>query len=133
MRDRRPLRLAAAATAIVFAATGCAQELSDRDRAALADLAAVAGPTSGVAAELVDWTECWLPSDHPVDAADAGDDTTFRVLCRVHWHQADGAARYQDTTCTGDFSLEPMLDHCYRWTYYDLMPAFEDHPGVRAG
>lgn len=114
------------------ALAGCAQgpDLSPEDRAALALLGEIAGPTSGVDAERVDATECWLPSAHLVDDPGATP-TTWRVLCRVHWTASDGAGRAQDTTCIGDFAAEPMLEHCYRWTHYDLMPRFEDEPAVR--
>ena len=125
-------RIALAGAALVLALTGCAAPVSDQDRAALDTLAEVAGPTSGVEVDLIDSTECWLPSDHLVDDP-AVSGTTWRVLCRVHWHELDGEKRYQDTTCIGDFAAEPMIDHCYRWAYYDLMPVYEDAPGVPAG
>jgi len=112
---------------------GCTPALDPRDSAALERLGEVAGPTSGVETDLIDSTECWLPSAHPIQDA-AADDSSWRVLCRVHWHERDTtAARYQDTTCIGDFDLTPMIDHCYRWTYYDLMPAYGDEPGVPTG
>lgn len=97
----------------------------------MAQLAGVAGPTSGVDAARVTGTECWLPSEHLIDSAEVAD-TTWKVLCRVHWKEADGAVRHQDTTCIGDFAADPMLERCYRWTHYDLMPVFEDHPAVEA-
>ena len=112
---------------------GCAQPLGPKDAAALERLGEVAGPTSGVQTDLIDSTECWLPSAHPIDDV-AASESSWRVLCRVYWHERDtNAARYQDTTCIGDFELVPMIDHCYRWTYYDLMPAYEDEPGVPTG
>lgn len=107
--------------------------LSARDAGALATLAAVAPRTSTIDPTLAEWTECWLPSDHLIAADKVGNDTTFKVLCRVHWHQADGVLRAQDTTCIGDFAKDPMLDHCYRWVHYDLEPVFADHPAVFAG
>ncbi|CAN5369522.1 hypothetical protein BH11ACT5_BH11ACT5_03810 [soil metagenome] len=124
-------RLALLATALVLALAGCAAPISDEDRAALDTLATIAGPTSGVDVDLIDSTECWLPSDHLIDDPTVND-TTWRVLCRVHWHELDGEKRYQDTTCVGDFAADPMIDHCYRWVYYDMMPAYEDAPGVPA-
>lgn len=128
----RAVGVALSATFAFVALAGCAAPLSEQDRTALRTLAEVAGPTSGVDAATVDRTECWLPSAHLLDDPSATP-TTWRVMCRVHWTQPDGAARYQDTTCIGDFAATPMLDHCYRWAYYDLMPVFEDYPGVDAG
>jgi hypothetical protein len=55
----------------------------------------------------------------------------WRVMCRVHYTD-DSGERYKDTTCIGDFSADPMLDHCYRWTHYDFAEAFEDHAGTTA-
>jgi len=112
---------------------GPSASLSPRDAAALAQLAVVAPRTSTIDPALANWTECWLPSAHLIPPEDAADDTTWKVLCRIHWHQTDGTARYQDTTCIGDFAAEPMLDHCYRWVYYDYEPKFDDHPAVPAG
>ncbi len=127
-------RLAAAVLAVAaIALAGCAPQLSARDADALAQLADVAPRTSTIDPTLADWTECWLPSEHLLAEADAGDDTTWRVLCRIHWHETSGEVRYQDTTCIGDYARDPMLDHCYRWAHYDYEPRFEDHPGVRAG
>ncbi len=120
------------AGAVGISLAGCGPQFSDRDTAALAALAEVAPATSTIDPALADWTECWLPSEHLIPADEVGDDTTWRVLCRVHWHETDGTPRYQDTTCVGDYAAEPMLDHCYRWVHYDLMPAYEDHPGVPA-
>ena len=104
---------------------------SDLDSIALATLAKVAGPTSNVPIDQIEFTECWLPSDHMIRDPENGDAPLWRVMCRVH-HADDSGDRYQDTTCVGDFSRDPMLDHCYRWTYYDLMPRFEDHAGTIA-
>lgn len=124
--------VALCATAAVLTLAGCAgPQLTDRDAAALEHLAAVAGPTSGVDADAVERTECWLPSEHPLTEG-VESKTAWKVLCRVHYSDESGA-RYQDTTCIGDFETEPMLDHCYRWTHYDFADAFEDHPGVTAG
>ncbi|MEV8249735.1 hypothetical protein AB0O87_02265 [Microbacterium sp. NPDC076768] len=116
-----------------LAITGCAAQpqLSERDTAALAQLAAVAGPTSGVAVDEITRTECWLPSEHALDEG-VDSETMWRVLCRVHY-ESSTSDRYQDTTCIGDFAAEPMLEHCYRWTHYDFAELFEDHPGVTAG
>jgi len=108
-------------------------DLTSRDADALAALAAVAPRTSTIDPALADWTECWLPSQHLIPPGEVSDDTTWKVICRIHWHQLDGTARYQDTNCIGDFAKQPMLDHCYRWVHYDLEPTYEDHPGVYAG
>lgn len=126
------LRAAFTGVALLVLLSGCAAPVSDDDRAALDRLAEVAGPTSGVEPALIDRTECWLPSDNLIDDPSVND-TTWRVLCRVFWQEPGGQKRYQDTTCIGDFSANPMLDACYRWTYYDLMPVYEDEPGVLAG
>jgi hypothetical protein len=107
-------------------------DLSPEDAAAMAQLADVAPRTSTIDPALADWTECWLPSDSLIPADQVGNATTWKVICRIHWHQKDGTARYQDTNCIGDFAAQPMLDHCYRWVYYDFEPRFEDHPGVPA-
>ncbi|MEU4013902.1 hypothetical protein AB0E56_01435 [Microbacterium sp. NPDC028030] len=121
------------ALAFILALSGCAAQpaLSERDAAALAQLDAIAGPTSGVAAEATTGTECWLPSAHALEEG-VDSDTAWRVLCRVHYTSPTGD-RYQDTTCIGDFASDPMLDHCYRWTHYDFAEVFEDHPGVSTG
>ncbi|RKS93006.1 hypothetical protein DEU37_0402 [Microbacterium sp. AG790] len=107
--------------------------LSAEDAAALRTLARVAPRTSTIDVASADWTECWLPSAHLIPAAEVADATTWKVICRIFWHQADGTQRYQDTNCIGDFAASPMLDHCYRWVHYDLEPTYEDHPGVHAG
>ncbi len=120
-------------------ATPAAVTPSPQDQTALSLLATVAGPTSGVSAAAITGTECWLPSAHLITATDelsaSADDaqTTWKVLCRVHWVDTDNTARFQDTTCIGDFNAEPMLERCYRWTHYDQMPVFEDEPAVPAG
>lgn len=122
-----PARTASAPTHSVAQA-----DVSEADRAALARLAEVAGPTSGVATERITATNCWLPSNHLLDDPSVSA-TTWKVLCRVDWTAEGGEARFQDTTCIGDFAAEPMLDRCYRWTHYDQMPAFDDEPSVRTG
>ena len=123
--------LAAAACLLGLTAAGCISRPSTQDTDALTQLAQVAGPTSGVEAGRIKGTECWLPSEHLL-GHEGPTPTTWKVLCRVHWQDSDGTARHQDTTCIGDFEAEPMLEHCYRWTHYDLMPVFEDYPGFRA-
>lgn len=129
---RYPLAVLAATTAAAaLVLTGCAPQPSERDTAALRTLAAVAGPTSGVAEEDISRTECWLPSAHLI-TDESAPETSWRVLCRVHWNSGP-ADRYQDTTCIGDFVAEPMLTECYRWTYYDQMPTFDDAEAVSAG
>lgn len=130
----RRASLAAITALCCLSLIGCAAPsppLSTEDEAALAQLAQIAGPTSGVRTETIKRTECWLPSDHVVADASATD-TTWRVLCRVHWSD-DTGDRHQDTTCIGDFASTPMLTECYRWTYYDQMPRFEDEEAVTAG
>ena len=145
MRSTRALFPLALLAAAVLALGGCAAEnqgdptptaptaLASRDAAALAILARVAPRTSTIDAKLADWTECWLPSEHLIPADEVSDATTWKVICRIHWHEANGTKRYQDTNCIGDFAKTPMLDHCYRWVHYDLEPAYRDHPGVFAG
>lgn len=126
---RSPLRrclVALGLGALILADAGCAapQPLPERDRLVIAQLAEIAprdadilGETSGV--------ECWKPSESLLD------DTTFRVICRVHYDQA-GAERYRDMICVGDVSRQPVTDHCYPWAYYTDTPAFEDKHGYRA-
>ncbi|RWZ59337.1 hypothetical protein ELQ92_13880 [Labedella populi] len=116
--------------ASTLAACSSAPPLSEEDEEALATLAAVAGPTSNVDPEAITRTECWLPSDHPIEDESVSD-TSWRVLCRAHYVD-DSGDRYQDATCVGDFAAEPMLEHCYRWAYYTGMPMFEDFPAVAA-
>jgi len=126
-RQRFPGNEFAAVALVSLLLSGCSAPLSPEDAAALSTLAEVAGPTSGVAPADVEGTECWLPSDHLIDAGG----TAWRVLCRVYWQDGE-QDRWQDTTCIGDFALDPMLERCYRWTYYDRMPVFEDEPAVIA-
>ena len=118
--------------ALTLALTSCANPpaLSQEDARALETLAQVAGPTSNVDPAAITSTECWLPSEHLVEDETVSP-TTWRVLCRTHYADSTGE-RYQDATCVGDFAMEPMLDHCYRWAYYSGMPLFEDHPGITA-
>ncbi|MBH0115911.1 hypothetical protein I6E52_03535 [Salinibacterium sp. NG253] len=114
---------------LALASCSASPPLSSEDSAALATLGEVAGPTSNLDADHITSTECWLPSDHLVDEQPSDTSAAWRVLCRVHYTD-DSGDRYQDTTCIGDFSLDPMLDHCYRWTHYDYAPSFEDFPGI---
>lgn len=95
-------------------------KLSAADASAIAQLAEVAGRDAEVAGE-VSTTECWAPSEHPLDEGG------FRVICRVHFAQAD-QERFKDMICIGDFSRDPVSDYCYQWAYYSDMPSFEDHP-----
>jgi hypothetical protein len=78
------------AAALVSCSTGPA--LSEQDAEALATLAEVAGPTSDVDPDAITSTECWLPSDHPIDDP-AVSDTSWRVLCRAHYTD-DSGERY---------------------------------------
>jgi len=93
----------------------------------LADIAPrtaeIDGPPTG--------TDCWAPSDSPLERTDAGGDTGFRVLCRVHFVEA-GTDRYRDMICIGDLAENPVADHCYRWAYYTGMPEFEDQKAYAA-
>lgn len=127
-RSIRALLVVLLATTLTSCST--APALSDEDTEALATLAAVAGPTSNVDPEAITRTECWLPSDHPIEDESVSE-TSWRVLCRAHYVDESGD-RYQDATCVGDFAAEPMLEHCYRWAYYTGMPKFEDFPAVAA-
>lgn len=130
-----PRRVAFPLTAalLALALTGCSSHapLSEQDADALATLAAVAGPTSNVDPDAITSTECWLPSEHMV-VDPSVDDTTWKVLCRVHYAD-DSGDRYQDATCIGDFAKQPQLDHCYRWAHYDFAPTFPEFPAVTAG
>jgi len=128
-----PRALLPLVAAAVLVLTGCAAPapLSEEDTVALTTLADVAGPTSNVDADRIESTECWLPSEHPVTDPAIDSDTLWRVMCRVHYTD-DSGDRYQDATCIGDFSTDPMIDHCYRYAYYDFAPKFEDFPGVTA-
>lgn len=122
-----------AAVALACVLSGCSAQapVSERDASALATLAEVAGPTSDVDPDAIASTACWIPSEHIIQDPSIDGDTTWKVLCRVHYSESSGD-RYQDATCIGDFSSDPMLDHCYRWSHYDFAPAFEDFPAVSA-
>ena len=132
MNRHHVLLSVAAAAVLVLTACSAPAPLSERDSAALATLAEVAGPTSDVKADRISSTECWLPSAHAIEDPTVDSDTFWRVLCRVHYTDASGE-RYQDATCIGDFASDPMLDHCYRWAHYDFAPGFDDFPAVEAG
>ncbi|MCS5713568.1 hypothetical protein NVV95_03250 [Herbiconiux sp. CPCC 205716] len=129
--NRRALPLVLAVAALTLTACASTPTISEQDASALADLAAVAGPTSNVDPATITSTECWLPSDHLIDD-DSVSSTTFKVLCRAHYTDASGD-RYQDATCVGDLAAHPALDHCYRWAPYTGEPAFDDFPAVPAG
>lgn len=124
------MALLAAVALTLTSCTGLAS-VSAQDAVALQTLSEVAGPSSNVEPPSITFTECWLPSNHLIDDETVSD-TTWRVLCRTHYTDSSGD-RYQDATCVGDFAATPMIDHCYRWTYYTGMPLFDDFPGVRAG
>lgn len=132
MVHRALFPLAAVALAVVLSGCSAQPSLSERDASALATLAEVAGPTSNVDPASTGSTECWIPSEHMIEDPAVDSDTAWKVLCRVHYTDESGD-RYQDATCIGDFSADPMLDHCYRWAHYDFAPTFEDFPAVSAG
>jgi hypothetical protein len=117
------------AAALGLAGCSAAAMLSDRDAAAISTLAEVAGPTSGIEADQIASTECWLPSDHPIVDPTLDSDTLWKVICRVHFSDESGD-RYRDTTCVGDFDFYPMLNHCYRYAYYENAPRFEDFAAI---
>ena len=125
--------LALLVTALMFSLTSCVGSVtvSEKDTIALTTLSQVAGPTSNVDPTSITGTACWLPSDHLIQD-ETVNDTTWNVLCRTYYTDSSGE-RYQDATCIGDFAADPMIEHCYRWTYYTGMPLFEDFPAVSAG
>lgn len=128
---RRGLALAAAAVALL-AATGCASAdaLSEQDRRVIDQLAEIAPRDSKIDGEITG-VECWRPSESMVD------DSTFRVLCRLHYDQADAGGetveRYRDMICIGDPEADPVSEYCYLWAYYSDMPVYEDKAGYFAG
>jgi hypothetical protein len=132
MVHRAPFPLVAVALACLLSGCSAQPAVSDRDASALATLAEVAGPTSNVDRGAIASTECWIPSEHIVDDPSIDGNTTWKVLCRVHYTDSSGE-RYQDATCIGNFASDPMLDHCYRWSHYDFAPVFEDFSAVTAG
>ncbi len=136
--------IAAFAFVLLIGATGCtgSSRLSDEDRLTLDRLAPIAARDAGLAGDpraerhadapdasdaSLEGVECWAPSQHPIDRAEAG----FRVICRVHFDEA-GQQRYRDVICIGDADSEPLADYCYPWAPYSDMPEFEDHPAFEA-
>ncbi len=85
----------------------------------------IAGTGAGTGADAVTATECWTPSANMLDAE------TFRVLCRVHFEEAD-TERYRDMICIGNVTEDPVTEYCYPWAYYSEMPRYEDQTGYRA-
>ncbi|MGK0716149.1 hypothetical protein ACR5KS_08815 [Leucobacter sp. W1153] len=79
----------------------------------------------GAGERTVTATECWKPSENMID------DETFRVLCRVHFEEAE-AKRYRDMICIGNVTEDPVTEYCTRWAYYSEMPRYEDQAGYRA-
>jgi hypothetical protein len=98
---------------------------SPADTAAFAVLAEVAPTSLILEGGTVTSTACWTPSEHLFQDESIATATTWKVLCRVYYTLA-GHDRFQDTTCIGDFELSPMLDHCYRWAYYNGEARFTD-------
>lgn len=132
---RRGLALVAAAVALL-AATGCAapgdtpaDALSEQDRRVIDQLAEIAPRDSKIEGEITG-VECWKPSESMVD------DSTFRVLCRLHYDQAaaegETVERYRDMICIGDPDADPVSEYCYLWAYYSDMPVYEDKTGYFA-
>lgn len=111
---------------------GGAEVAHGEDARVIAQLAEIAPRDSGIAgtgadvgADAVTATECWTPSANMLDAE------TFRVLCRVHFEEAD-TERYRDMICIGNVTEDPVTEYCYPWAYYSEMPRYEDQTGYRA-
>lgn len=94
------------------------------DAHAISQLASIAARDAALPTEATG-AECWAPSEHTLDTGE------FRVICRVHFVQAD-QERFKDMICIGDLAREPVSDYCYQWAYYSDMPSFEDHPAYSA-
>lgn len=103
-----------------------ASMLAVRDVAALSQLDTVAAKSSAVDGS-VTAVDCWTPSEHMV--VEPAPASVFRVICRVRYLQ-NGAKRYKDMNCIGDFDKSPMLTNCYRWAAHLEMPTFEDGPSL---
>ncbi len=87
--------------------------------------------------------DCWRASNHRIEITpESGSETDqqtdqqtvpqptpqpglFRVICRVHYDQ-QGAERYRDMICVGQFGREPAVESCYPWVPYTDTPSFED-------
>lgn len=107
--------------------TGAAELAQGEDARIIAQLAEIAPRDSGIegAPSAVTATECWKPSENMLDAE------TFRVLCRLHFEEAD-TDRYRDMICIGNVTEDPVTEYCYPWAYYSEMPKYEDQTGYRA-
>lgn len=106
---------------------GGAEAARGEDARIIAQLAEIAPRDSGIegAPSAVTATECWKPSENMLDAE------TFRVLCRLHFEEAD-TDRYRDMICIGNVTEDPVTEYCYPWAYYSEMPKYEDQTGYRA-
>lgn len=96
-----------------------------KDAEAFAQLEKVAPTALKLEGGSVKATTCWTPSEHLFNDLSVATAGTWKVLCRVYY-DLKGVARYQDTTCIGDFDLTPMLDHCYVWEIYSGEAHYED-------
>ena len=94
------------------------------DARIIAQLVEIAPRDSGIEGA-VTAAECWKPSESMLDAE------TFRVLCRVHFEEAN-TDRYRDMICIGNVTEDPVTEYCTRWAYYSDMPRYEDQAGYRA-
>lgn len=120
---------------VLLSVPGCAKEpaatgyavAQGEDARIIAQLAEIAPRDSGIegAPSAVTATECWKPSENMLDAE------TFRVLCRLHFEEAD-TDRYRDMICIGNVTEDPVTEYCYPWAYYSEMPKYEDQIGYRA-
>lgn len=128
--------VAAVSLALLLSSCANSQRVAptEADTRALTQLAAIAVTAAELdatekAGETV--VECQLPSANPIVEESLPEDATtlsgdrFRVICRVHFEQAE-QPRYRDVTCIGDFTLHEVADRCYRWAYYPGSQAFED-------
>ncbi|MGI8393157.1 hypothetical protein [Leucobacter sp. W1038] len=111
---------------------GDAELAQGEDARIIAQLAEIAPRDSGIPGTGADAhtgavtaTECWNPSANMLDAE------TFRVLCRLHFAEAD-TERYRDMICIGKVTEDPVTEYCYPWAYYSEMPRYEDQTGYRA-
>jgi hypothetical protein len=95
------------------------------DATAFSQLEQVAPTSLDLKGGTVTYTTCWTPSQHLFNDASVASAGTWKVLCRVHY-TLDGAKRYQDATCIGDFDKKPMLNHCYVWEYYSYEARYGD-------
>jgi hypothetical protein len=98
---------------IALALSGCATDpLNER---AIAEIQAMSARDAKVS-DMTGDPSCGDPRAHLL--TDKGYPTVFRTICRVYYKQGT-IDRYKDMWCIGDFSKEPMLDHCYVWVPYN--------------